>query len=75
VVQDADPTALAATVQRLLADGGELVTVVAGRTLVGASVDRLREGLADAVAVRHPEVEVTVLAGGQDRPAAVVAVE
>jgi hypothetical protein len=52
------------------------VTVVAGRALTaGTTADRLRDDLADALAVSHPEVEVVVLAGQQDEPAAVVAVE
>jgi dihydroxyacetone kinase-like predicted kinase len=62
--------------RRLLADGGELVTVVAGRALTAATTtQRLQRELTDALDAVHPGVEVVVLAGDQEQPAAAVAVE
>lgn len=57
-------------VERLLAGGGELVTLVAGE-----GDDGLAEQLAAGVEERHPTVDVVVYEGGQDRYPLLVSVE
>lgn len=46
--------------ERMLADGGELVTLVAGRGLEDDALTRIRTGLIEA----HDALEVTAIAGG-----------
>lgn len=57
-------------VARLLAAGGELVTLVAG-----AGGEGLAETTAAALKARHPHVDVVTYAGGQDRYLLLVGVE
>lgn len=58
---------------RLLAGGGELVTVVVGAP--AAAPPDLGERTAAWLAAEHPVVDVTVFDGGQDRYALMLAVE
>jgi len=51
------------TATTLLGDDGEVLTVLRGAGVVPRTVD----DLADALARRHPEVELIALDGGQDR--------
>lgn len=57
--------------ERLLAPGGELVTLVAGADDAGG----LGERIAGHVQTRHPHVDVVVYAGGQDRYPLLMSVE
>lgn len=70
VVGDDRATVAADVLDRLLAGGGELVTVV-----VGAGGDDLGESIAAWLATEHPVVDVMVYDGGQDRYALLLAVE
>jgi dihydroxyacetone kinase-like predicted kinase len=70
VVGEDEFAVLADVLERLLAGGGELVTVVAGaegRTLAGRCEEWLRR--------RHPGVDVVVHEGGQERYPLLVGVE
>ncbi len=56
--------------RRMLAAGGELVTVV-----TGTGAERLGEWVVDQVALTHPEVDVVCLDGGQQRYPVLLGVE
>lgn len=58
-------------IERLLAPGGELVTIVSGAEDTGG----LGERLADYVAEHHPHVDAVVYDGGQDRYPLLLSVE
>lgn len=58
---------------RLLAGGGELVTVVVGASAAGGA--DLGGRTAAWLAAEHPVVDVTVYDGGQERYALMLAVE
>jgi DAK2 domain fusion protein YloV len=57
--------------RRLLSGGGELLTVVRGRT----ATDELVRAVTDHVRGEHREVEITVVDGGQDRYPLLLGVE
>jgi DAK2 domain fusion protein YloV len=69
VGQDAHTVAVD-VIERLLAGGGELVTIVAG-----SGGDEVSASAAAYVETTHPAVDVTVHAGGQDRYPLLVSVE
>ncbi|WP_344008229.1 hypothetical protein [Nocardioides lentus] len=64
-------------VERLLAGGGDLLTVVAGRPdpATGADGPALAAGLAAYAEEAHPTVDVVVYDGGQDRYPLLISVE
>lgn len=58
-------------VARMLAAGGELVTIVTGADAPAS----LADGIAEAVRVAHPEADTVVYAGGQARYPVLLGVE
>ena len=75
-VEHPDVDAVLASARALLADGGEVVTVLRGAAFEAvAPGDALLDALTEGLAVTHPDAEVVVLPAGQGFPAAALAVE